>query len=263
MFTGGPTKIVVHTTEGSGWPGYSGGWSAPHGQTWLWHRATRRFEKRQHISHLRAARSLRNGPDPAQTNRNGAHQVESYGSCSRTWADKAGITYLPDLGDDFLVELGREVLPTLARDVGSSTLVTPVWTQMPDCYGATALQRFSIRKWDLFAGICGHEHVPDQNLHGDPGDLNIPRAVTLAKSEGTELTMADIKQILDKLQVVEDRVDNVIHAVWHSNQVLMANGQTWSARHVLRHLSAHLGELDQDTLGAIADAVAARLKADQ
>lgn len=175
-FLGGPTKIVLHSTEtGLGVPGYAGGGSAPH-ETWVWRGG--RFAKYQHVSHTRAAMAMKNLSGGVQTNRDGAHQIEIAGSCDKGFAAKYGYPYLPGLGDDFLLALGKE-LRQLAADVDCKLTAIREWRNYPDSYGFRSSQRMTLSEWDNFAGICGHQHAAE-NDHGDPGALNVARALELS-----------------------------------------------------------------------------------
>lgn len=183
-FTGGPPKAVVHCTETGTWPGYSGGATAPH-ETWKWRGPTRRgFDVRAHIPHTRAARAMRNESGGVQTNRDSAHQIELVGSCDAGFARKYGYPHLPSLGDDFLEDLGRE-LRRFCEETGVPLRPVETWQAYPGSYGkrgGTSKVRMSLSQWDNFTGICGHQHVAE-NLHGDPGDVDIARALRLSVPE--------------------------------------------------------------------------------
>jgi peptidoglycan hydrolase-like protein with peptidoglycan-binding domain len=176
-FLGGPTKIVLHSTEtGLGVPGYQGGSVAPH-ETWVWQPAAGRFAKYQHVSHARSAMAMKNLSGGVQTNRDGAHQVEIAGSCDKGFAAKYGYPYLPGMGDDFLRALGHEVRQ-LAADVNCKLEAIREWVDYPRSYGKGP-SRMTLSEWDNFGGICGHQHAAE-NTHGDPGSLNVARALELS-----------------------------------------------------------------------------------
>jgi hypothetical protein len=197
-FSGGPTKIVLHSTEtGLGIPGYQGGSVAPH-ETWVWQPKEGRFAKYQHVSHARSAMAMKNLSGGVQTNRDGAHQVEIAGSCDRGFAAKYGYPYLPGMGDDFLTALGKEVRQ-LAADVDCKLEAIRDWVDYPKSYGRGP-SRMTLSEWDNFAGICGHQHAAE-NDHGDPGSLNVARAL--------ELSGAVV--VVDKPTPVKPGGDNVIH----------------------------------------------------
>ena len=64
-------------------------------------------------------------------------------------------------------------------------LVFAKFVAYPGSYGVNAAQRFTNVQWENFTGVCGHQHVPE-NDHGDPGDLPIDRLFTGGTSKMTE-----------------------------------------------------------------------------
>lgn len=189
-FTGGPAKAVVHCTETGTWPGYQGGATAPH-ETWRWW-GKDGFEIRGHIPHDRAARALRNLPGGVQTNRDSVHQIELVGSCDASFARKYGYPHLPSLGDDFLHDLGVE-LRRFCADLDIPLRVAETWQPYPASYGTRAGTnnvRFSLSQWDNYSGIAGHQHAAEQ-LHGDPGNVDIARALKLAEPTAAVVAKPD------------------------------------------------------------------------
>lgn len=167
-------KVVVHSTEGSGWPGYNGGKNAPHMTINLQTGAIR-----QHIDSALSSKALVNRPGGVETNNNGVFQIELIGSCDRAWAKKHNIFFLPDANDKQLGVLA-EVLAWVHKTHGVP--LTTRGLSWPDTNAAylTAPQRMSYKAWNNFSGVCGHTHVPE-NDHWDPGKTDVPRAVELAK----------------------------------------------------------------------------------
>jgi hypothetical protein len=53
------------------------------------------------------------------------------------------------------------------------------WPPYPSSYGSTST-RMTGSQWTGFEGVCGHLHVPE-NLHGDPGSIDFPKLIALAK----------------------------------------------------------------------------------
>src|SRR5687768_6970788 len=79
-FTGGPPKGVLHTTEGRTYAGALAAYRA--NNTWPHFTLTNEtgaFTAHQHVPLNRAARTLRNDPGAAETNRDGAIQAEIVG----------------------------------------------------------------------------------------------------------------------------------------------------------------------------------------
>lgn len=172
-----PWRGVQHTTEGRSLPSYGNGASQPH-TTIEWRGAKRRgFDVWQHQTLLMGARALVDS-NAAPVNSTNTFQCELIGSCDRKYANRYNLVYLPDLGDDFLADLGHFWVKILAVE-GVDPGVIATWVKYPASYGVGARQRLSWSQWRRFSGILGHEHVPI-NFHGDPGDLNLPRALALA-----------------------------------------------------------------------------------
>lgn len=165
-YTSGPWKVVLHTTETAGLPGYNGGYSAPH-ITYI--PATREWV--QHTSFLTAARALRNGPDPIQTNRDSAIQVEIVCYSAKDIADSsASRIWVGELADYQLDDL-RAFLMWVYREFG----VVEKWPGVQAYSYAEANAsgfRMPMDEWDEWDGVCGHQHVGDGNTHWDPGALN-------------------------------------------------------------------------------------------
>ncbi|RMF59089.1 MAG: hypothetical protein D6746_08790, partial [Bacteroidetes bacterium] len=47
-------------------------------------------------------------------------------------------------------------------------------------------QRFTIDEWNKFSGVCGHQHVPD-NDHWDPGKLDAVTILRVARAANETL----------------------------------------------------------------------------
>jgi len=168
-WTGGPYRVVLHTTETRTLPGYQGGATAPHltyspaSRTW-W----------QHTAMDRAARALRNNPGGVETNRRRAIQVEIICYSDRATAERVGGTWVGHLPD------------TAYQDLAAFCAWTGVQAVWPErralSYGQAnaAGFRMNAATWNDFGGVCGHQHVPE-NLHWDPGALDIARIVDLMK----------------------------------------------------------------------------------
>lgn len=165
--------IVVHTTEGGSWPGYNGGGYAPH--------VTIRHTGpiRQHIDTAFSAKALVNLPGGVQTNNAGALQVECIGSCDRAYARRHGLFYWPEATDDDLEPLAR-FMAWAHTEHGVPLTTRGLRFSGTNAYGVNASQRMSFAEWREFSGVCGHQHVPE-NDHWDPGTMPVARAVELAR----------------------------------------------------------------------------------
>lgn len=167
-FTGGPKKLVLHTTEGKSIAGaeatYGVNGIAPH---FTIDSTLKRFV--QHIDTSRAASAMKNVSGGVQTNRDGAIQVEMIGYAAFThgWEDD-NLVWIGDIVRLICEREGIDVY-NYPQFVGteSGTIATP-----------TAPQRMSYAEWESFNGVCGHQHVPE-NSHWDPGRLPYQRMLEL------------------------------------------------------------------------------------
>ena len=167
------TKIVLHTTEGSSWPGYNGGGNAPH------FTVHRDGTIRQHIDTAQSAKALVNRSGGVETNNGGCIQIEFIGSCDRAWARKHGLFFTEDATDEDLAGLAK-VLAWISKEHGIPlTAVSKPWPTSNAAY-RTAPQRLSYAEWRAFRGVLGHTHVPE-NDHWDPGAFPITRLLNLAR----------------------------------------------------------------------------------
>lgn len=166
-------KVCIHTTEGSNWPGYSGGRNAPH--VTLKHTGA----IRQHIDSAYSAKALENDSGGVETNNDGVLQVECIGSCDRAYARKHDLFFWPDADDDDLAPLAEFLAWAHTEHGVPLTARSLVWSDSNAAY-ETAPQRMSYAQWRGFSGVCGHQHVPE-NSHWDPGKLPVERAITLAR----------------------------------------------------------------------------------
>lgn len=163
-----PNVVVLHTTEGSSWPGYSGGALAP---TFTYDATSGVI--RQHFPVNMSARALVHPPG-VPTNTLNVVQIEIIGTCAK---GGPGI-YWPAATDAQLAGL-VDLLRWLNTE-WSIPLVstTKPWTSYPASYGLQAPQRMSANEWLNFTGVCGHQHVYG-NEHGDPGDFPAQRLLAL------------------------------------------------------------------------------------
>jgi hypothetical protein len=179
-------KLLLHTTEGSGWPGYNGGGSAP---TLTYH--PKKHKWRQHFAINQSARALAD-PKVTQVRENRANvvQVEIICSCDPVQIKKHSLLDVRDLDDEALRDLG-EFAAWLHREWGLPLVLTPDWLPFPASAGPSKV-RMSGPEYAAFKGILGHQHAPagkgekDRgNEHGDPGALDVQRILAFAKNAGT------------------------------------------------------------------------------
>jgi hypothetical protein len=164
-YTSGPFKVVLHTTETRTIPGYAYGKTAPHlTYSTLNHRWI------QHTDLTVAARSLQNAPGGPQTNRDSALQVEIVCYSARNYAIAFGGIWVGELDDETLTDI-REFLEWASEEFG----VAMRWPGKQALSWSEANApgfRMSPAEWDAFDGVCGHQHIPEGNVHWDPGALN-------------------------------------------------------------------------------------------
>ncbi len=170
-----PRVVVLHSTEGSGWPGYGGGATAPH-VTIDPRESDPAKQIRQHFPVTESARALENRAGGVETNTEGAVQVELIGTCDpaalRKWARGRDVVFWPKATADDVAPLLR-FLRWLEAEHGVPLVdATPRgWYSYPASYGNSDA-RMSGKEWVAARGIVGHQHVPE-NSHGDPGDFPI------------------------------------------------------------------------------------------
>ncbi|MFI1799866.1 peptidoglycan-binding protein [Streptomyces sp. NPDC020379] len=166
-----PNVIVLHTTECSSWPDYDDGAVAP---TFT----VKGGQVRQHFDANESARALVNAPGGVQTNTLNAVQIELVGTC-----EKGGPgLYWPEASDEDMAGLVGLVRWLTSEYPIPLVSTSKPWRSYPSSYGSSGGQRMSFTEWTNFEGICGHQHVPE-NDHGDPGAFPIQRLIALVKGE--------------------------------------------------------------------------------
>lgn len=174
-FTSGPFKVVLHTTETRGIPGYNAGRSAPHV---TYYPAKRKFY--QHTEFTHAARALRNLSGGVQTNRDSALQLEIVCYSQKSVADKyasSGALWVGDLTKEHLDDIRR-----LLHWQAIQFEIAWVWPQRQAFSYAQANStgfRLSGPEFDNYNGILAHQHVPE-NTHWDTGALDWRRLMAIA-----------------------------------------------------------------------------------
>jgi hypothetical protein len=229
----------LHTTEGIGLPNYDGGSMAPN-LTAVSDMAAKKLRWHQHFDIDRSSRALRNLSGGVQTNTLSVTQVELDGTCDyskrATWGSRvAGRDYIywGDPPDWALRDLAA-FLRWLNTNHGVPLTGPSMWlTYGPDSrrpgvtpasYGASPA-RMSFAAWNAFKGVCGHQHVPE-NDHGDPGSLPFATLIALAKGttppqeDPMAVTDADALKIarkvltLDEITAPKDAPDAATNPTW-------------------------------------------------
>jgi hypothetical protein len=173
-------KVLLHSTETEGWPGYGGGASAPN----LTYRplAPRGQRWRQHFRIDQSARALR---DPSGTvvreNRDRVVQVEICAYTDHDLAARRGHLAIRDLEREHLEDIAAFL--AWMRDEWGVPLVTPaVWLPWDDSYGLDTDARMPGPEYDAFRGVLGHMHASG-NTHGDPAGLDIETVMAIARED--------------------------------------------------------------------------------
>ncbi|MET7687939.1 hypothetical protein ABZT06_08160 [Streptomyces sp. NPDC005483] len=274
---------VLHTTEGVGLPSYDGGSMAPN-LTAVADFAAQRLKWYQHFDIDRSSRALQNLAGGVQTNTLNVTQVELDGTCDyskrQTWGSRvAGKDYIywgnpPDwalrdlagflrwLNANHKVPLtGPAMWLTYGPDARRPGIT-------PASYGASPA-RMPFAQWNAFNGICGHEHVPE-NDHGDPGSLPFTKLIALAKGttvpqeDDVALTDADIDKIATAAAKKTLTLDGVIKSDTDSpdNPFVSLATVTRNAAVVVRRVEKKVDvlpavELTDVQIATLASAVAA------
>ncbi|QDK03196.1 endolysin [Streptomyces phage Yasdnil] len=174
---------VIHTTEGTSFPDYGGGGSAPT-ITAKPDFGAQKLVFRQHFNIDTSARALVNASGGVETNTLNVFQIELVGTCDpathRKWA-AAGYNHIfwPEAPDWALRDLA-ELMKWLNVNHGIPLTSGLNFAPYPSSYANGAGQRMSFAKWQSFKGWCGHQHVPE-NSHGDPGNFPIDKVLAMAK----------------------------------------------------------------------------------
>jgi hypothetical protein len=224
--------LVLHTTETSGWPGYSGGASAP---TFTAYPDTvnKKLVWRQHFPLDMSCRALRNDPGGVNTNTTGTVQIELVGT-----SDSGGPgMFWPNAPDWALQDLA-DFCVWLRNEWGVPCTSTVRWVAYPASYGFNASQRLQGSDWLNYRGILGHQHVAE-NDHGDPGLFPIARLLQFTNTTPTEefvlATKDEVKAAL--YEVLRDNPALIGRAV-HKQQLfatVQSDGTPLTVGHVLNN----------------------------
>lgn len=243
---------VMHTTEGYTVPSYDGGAVAPN-ITGLPDIANKKIKWYQHFDVDCSSRALVNASGGVQTNTLNAFQIELVGTCDPThrltWGSKkAGVDYLfwPDAPDWALAEVAK-LVKWLADNHGFKLVSTVTWKAYPGSYGASNGVRLSGAQWLDYYGWLGHQHVPE-NLHGDPGDLDMAKILAYAKgsitgsSDNVALTKDDIHNIwyADEIPAQPEPYNN---PDWDTNKTWTVKYAVYTTVRAGREANARLEEL--------------------
>lgn len=165
-----PWRVVIHTTETVGTPGYDDGKSSPHV---TYNPKTRIFV--QHTPFTTACRALRNLEGGVQTNRNNALQLEIVCYSDKSVADeRATRLWVGDLPDTAYTDIAT-FLKTLTKYYNFNFKLIRIPRPKPR-FGYDSPARMGEQEWNEFNGLCGHFEVPEQT-HWDPGAFSFERLI--------------------------------------------------------------------------------------
>lgn len=210
--------LVLHTTEGTSWPGYAGGRQAP---TFTINCTSGSPQVRQHFPLPRAAMALVQPSGSLSTNRLNVAQVELVGTSG--WATSANRNRPYTVSgphtnwanpDQMMLEAVADLIAWLHKE-----WEVPLRAPLPfDDWRGNNSHRMSASQWSSFTGICGHSHVWG-NYHTDPGAFPIAACLKLAAG-GTdtnpnelELTVSQFSDLTKRLQGMQEQTHHDIGVV--------------------------------------------------
>jgi len=181
--------VTLHTTEGTDWPSYEGGATAPN-YTGLPPLGEARGKWRGHFPDEKSSRALRNAAGGVNTNTLNTVQIELIGTCdprnAKRWGGTsntrvAGRDYVfwPDADKRQLHWVGR-ILADFHKRHGFRLRTGVVFKPYPASYGVNNGVRLPFAGWSNYVGVLGHQHVPE-NSHGDPGNIDIQEILGFAR----------------------------------------------------------------------------------
>lgn len=181
-----PNVVVIHSTEGTNWPGYNAGGSAPH-LTIMPDFAKKKLLIRQHFPFNKSSRALVNAAGGVETNTLNAIQIELISTCDpsahASWTKK-GVRHIftPDPPAWYQEELAK-LFAWMHLNMPKIPLKDAAvrgWKAYPGSYGVNNKNRLTFSEWNNAYGFVGHQHVPE-NSHGDPGNFPIGPILKRAK----------------------------------------------------------------------------------
>jgi len=181
MYTGGPYRGVIHTTESKSYTpstkSYYGHHNPPH-FTIVKPGSSDEVKVYQHFGINVAARALENHKGGVETNRRSAIQIEIAWKAAEI--DSLPFAMVIKLWDwmrwvEDQTDIKRWITPTFRGQEAS---------------GLNSLSRMSDAEWNDFNGWCGHQHVPE-NSHWDPGKLDINRLTQITRPGTPRCQVAD------------------------------------------------------------------------
>jgi len=193
-------KLLLHTTESSGWPSYPdfaptltfNPWQ-PRGKRW-----------RQHSLINESATTLANA-GTYRTNRANVCQIEIVAYCDPKRVDSSA--HISRISKDAYHKLS-EFFAWIGREWEVPIRNAVKWLPYPQSYGKDNPIRLSIAEFGTYKGLCGHMHAPG-NSHGDPGALQVTLITSVAQQIKEDADMPTAKEIAAELSVNKTFLDAV------------------------------------------------------
>jgi hypothetical protein len=172
---GDVSKVLLHSTEGPGWPDYDGGAKRP---TLTYHPKTREWREHGRLDY--SARALQDpSGTPVRENRDRVVQIEIIGTCDpKTHKAHPDWPYMPELTSANLDDLAA-FLAFMHTEWHVPLVAAPLWLPYDASYG-NSKARMSSAVYDAFMGLLGHMHASG-NVHGDPGLIAAATIVARAR----------------------------------------------------------------------------------
>jgi hypothetical protein len=119
-----------------------------------------------------------------ETNRANAIQLEIICYSAKGIADQAPASrlWVGNLPDTAYADI-REWLVWLAETHQVNPTVWPGKQALSSAQANAPAFRMTAAQWNVFNGVCGHQHVPE-NTHWDPGALDWSKLVTTSQGGG-------------------------------------------------------------------------------
>lgn len=186
VIMGGLDKLMHHSTETSGLPGYP---------TFAPNMTIDPFSRRvwQHMRVDMSASTLRN-PESTNVseNRDRVCQIEWVMYCDDK--KKASSHHISKLGEREYRFIAK-VVAWFHEEWNIPLRSTVKWVAYPASYGVRASQRLSSSEYDNYKGHLGHQHASG-NDHGDPGNWDFARILRYAREiiEGDDPAPAPVSK---------------------------------------------------------------------
>lgn len=195
----GPWKLLLHTTESRGVPGYDGGQLAPH---LTWNPVLGRWY--QHFPFTRPAESLHTFDNDMVI------QVEMICYSAKNIADQYGGLWVGALTDSQLNQLAG-----FCRWIMGHLGIPDVWPKKQALsYGQanTTGFRMSAEIFRAWSGLLGHQHAPYPNTHWDPGAFPWHRFMPLLQPAPTPVPGDDmtVEQFVTGLRAQPGQIDKLV-----------------------------------------------------